>query len=123
VLGLSADATARLRAYSWPGNIRELRNVMERAVAICPGQVIGPEHLPPLGARAATPLPISAAASGDGGDGGALREAVDAVERARVLDVLRRCGGNQSQAAKSLGIARNTLAARLRRWGVDPRRL
>ena len=76
--------------------------------AFGPGQIIGTQHLAQLSARAA-PAPT-----------GQLRDAVDAVERQRVLDVLRRCGGNQSQAARELGIARNTLAARLRRWGVDP---
>jgi transcriptional regulator with PAS, ATPase and Fis domain len=115
VLEIAPDALARLRAYHWPGNIRELRNVMERAVALCPGQVIGVEHLAGLGAPAAAATPAGERA-------GVLRDAVDAVERERVLEVLRQCGGNQSEAARQLGIARNTLAARLRRWGVDLRK-
>jgi two-component system response regulator AtoC len=108
VLHIEAEALEILKGYSWPGNIRELRNVIERAVALCPGQNIGTQHLAQLvNKTAAAPV-------------GQLRDAVDAVERQRVLDVLRRCHGNQSQAARELGIARNTLAARLRRWGVDP---
>jgi DNA-binding NtrC family response regulator len=115
---LTADALAMLLAYHWPGNVRELRNVIERALLLCDGASITPEHLPadhltaPVlavrssGARpAAPPQPPR----GGGADGG---------ERARVLEALAACGGNQSRAARLLGISRKVLLARLDAYGV-----
>jgi two-component system, NtrC family, response regulator AtoC len=118
---LSFEAKDMLEAYVWPGNVRELRNMMERAVLLCTGPEILPEHLmletmsaataasPELawnsGARP-TPLGLPAV---DGGD---------EAERERILRVLAECGGNQSRAAKALGIARSTLVLRLNSYQV-----
>ncbi|MBI2895594.1 MAG: sigma 54-interacting transcriptional regulator [Deltaproteobacteria bacterium] len=104
---ISEEARAMFARYSWPGNIRELRNVVERAVLLAAGGQITPEHLPlekmgaPVGMRPVTIPPAS-----------------DDPERDRVLAVLARCAGNQTRAAKELGISRGTLVARLEKYGV-----
>ncbi|HVZ74776.1 MAG TPA: sigma 54-interacting transcriptional regulator [Polyangia bacterium] len=120
---LSQEARDMLESYVWPGNVRELRNMMERAVLLCMGPEILPEHLmldtmsasspPPelsstWGAAARAPLP---GAVDDVGEG-------DEAEKERILRVLAECGGNQSRAAKVLGIARSTLVLRLNSYQV-----
>jgi DNA-binding NtrC family response regulator len=105
---LSAEALALLQAYAWPGNIRELRNVLERAVLLCDGGALLPAHLPAkfVDARPA-PSPI-------GTDPRArLVQEMERIERERVIDALARCAGNQTQAAELLGISRRTLVTRL----------
>ena len=94
-----------LEADSWPGNIRELRNVIQRAVMLCDGR-IQLDHLPegfPRPVKSASP-PQAAEEPGD--------------ERARILAALAACGGNQSRAARHLGISRKVLIARLDSYGV-----
>jgi len=112
---LSEEALQRLLAYPWPGNIRELRNVIDRAVLLCTGDRITTEQLPrdKMNAVSALPAPPASVDSADvdGADD-------DEPERERILQVLAQCGGNQSQAAKQLGMSRNTLLARLDRYGV-----
>ena len=99
-----------LRAHAWPGNMRELRNVIERAVLLCDGPALLPEHLP-------QPVPSSPTRAT-----GARRRARGAArrrdERARILEALAACGGNQSRAARQLGISRKVLIARLDSYGV-----
>jgi DNA-binding NtrC family response regulator len=98
---------ALLRRYQWPGNVRELRNVMARAALLATGDALGVEHLPREKLEAQLPAP-----------GTHLRTELEEVERRRILSILERCGGNQSRAAKLLGISRNTLIARLNAYGV-----
>ena len=114
---LSPEARAALRRYSWPGNVRELRNAIERAVLLSPDGVIRPEHLPAerLGARVVQP---TAAARGAGAEPRPSNEPGDSKDRQAVLDALAACGGNQSRAAKRLGISRRTLVTRLESLGL-----
>jgi len=108
VRGIEPAAMARLLQYHWPGNIRELRNVIERAVILCKGEVT------------LTDLPDNVrmlSAVGDGGESGSLRE----QERAMILQTLEGCGNNRRLAAEQLGISRRTLQYRLKEYGlVDP---
>ncbi|MCX4246788.1 sigma 54-interacting transcriptional regulator [Paraliomyxa miuraensis] len=113
---LSDEALAWLRAHDWPGNIRELQNTIERAVLLCTGELITLEQLPVrMAAVGNTP-----AAGGTGGFGvvqaGGGED--DDPERRRILDALEHCAGNQTRAAKLLGISRNTLLARLDQYGI-----
>ncbi|MBK6920901.1 MAG: sigma 54-interacting transcriptional regulator [Deltaproteobacteria bacterium] len=118
---LSDAALALLSSYPWPGNVRELRNVMRRALLLCDGDEIEPAHLPveKLSASFAQPsregsLPPAAAVP-------PLREVKEqyvAAERQRIIDALERCHGNQTEAAKLLGIARRTLIKRLDAYGL-----
>lgn len=115
-----SDATLRvLHAHAWPGNVRELRNVIERAVVLCAEGTIGPEYLPsslPSASTSATESTLAAPANVPPIaelDPKRFQAQVDSLERARVVEALSRCGGNQTQAAKLLGVSRRTLVARL----------
>jgi len=103
---ISAPAMAALAAHGWPGNVRELRNVIERALLLCDGPALRPEHLPePVPyADVVAPAPPAPAPRPD--------------ERARILAALAACGGNQSRAARQLGISRKVLMARLDSYAV-----
>jgi DNA-binding NtrC family response regulator len=104
---LSAEALTRLEAYSWPGNIRELRNMMERAVLLG-GESIGLEHLP-LDKLAA----VWTAAPARGGS--SMRD--------RILEALEANAHNQTRAAEQLGVSRQTLSTWLDRYDIPrPRR-
>jgi transcriptional regulator with GAF, ATPase, and Fis domain len=106
---LSQGALAALVRHEWPGNVRELKHVIERAVLLARG-VIQPEHLaletPP--AHGAPTLLPPAGADGVGAGEHGLRAQLSAVERDRILAALAQCEGNQSRAAKLLGISRRT---------------
>jgi DNA-binding NtrC family response regulator len=118
---LSREVLARLEAHSWPGNIRELRNVAERAVLLCDGPSIELSHLPPRFGAAAVSADagVAAEASMSAADPRVLLlTELDRLERARVVDALSRCAGNQTQAAALLGISRRTLVARLGDYGL-----
>jgi transcriptional regulator with PAS, ATPase and Fis domain len=106
----AAEAIASLRAHAWSGNVRELRNVVERA-AVLGGDalVIDVEHLAMDARRASRPTAPRDRPS---------NSTADDTERRRVLDALARYGGNQSRAAASLGMARRTLIARLETYGL-----
>jgi DNA-binding NtrC family response regulator len=102
--------------YGWPGNIRELKNTIERAVLLCTGDAITREELPfeKMTSTLMPPVPAGAAPG--------LQDELDSVERTRVLEVLAQCQGNRTRAARMLGMARGTLLARLERYGVSTAR-
>lgn len=104
---LSKPAEALLMAYSWRGNIRELRNMMERATILCEQDEIGPEHLP---GELHSSAFIARAASNASGKMPSLVE----IEHSYIAHVLECVGGNLSEASRILGIARNTLRAKTR---------
>jgi two-component system, NtrC family, response regulator AtoC len=118
---LSPEALDMLREHEWKGNVRELRNAIERAVALCPGDTILPEHLPPALFKATEARRSAAASLGrppaENGAVGLSRE-IETLEKRRILDTLASCAGNQTQAARRLGISRGTLIARLAAFGV-----
>jgi len=109
---LLPESLLMLQSYAWPGNVRELKNFIERAVLVAPGAELSPEHFPVQRMASTLPLhPVGREASR------APAESADA-ERERVLAALAECGGNQSRAAKALGISRTTLVTRLNGYGV-----
>ena len=101
----SAEAKTLLFEYPWPGNIRELENVVERAVNLCSTEQIGPEHLP---------AHMQLARKSDRTAAHSLRE----MERDMMQKVLDQCKGNISQAAKTLGIGRTTLYQKIKQFGL-----
>jgi two-component system, NtrC family, response regulator AtoC len=114
---LSSSVLALLETYAWPGNIRELKNLMERAVLLCTGPIIETEHLPvekmtvPVSTISASGLaPVAAPRALAGGN---PLPPAQADERQRIIDALAMCAGNQSRAAKMLGIPRRTFVAKL----------
>ncbi len=121
--GFDDEARAALSAYAWPGNIRELRNVLERAVLLNEGTRLGVEALNLPGAgRAASPLwdeldtLLAADLPEDGVD---LLDLLARVEKRCVGRALEQAGGNQSQAARLLGLNRDKFRYRLKQYGFD----
>jgi DNA-binding NtrC family response regulator len=124
-VAVDAEAQHRLLAYDWPGNIRELQNVLERALVLAEQDVIGPEHLPaevrPGGGQPDPPAPDADEASAMGPSVNALLS-LEEVERRHVLRVLEATGGSREEASRILGISRRTLTRMVQRWGLPPRR-
>ncbi len=110
---MSKEAMARLVAYGWPGNIRELENTIERAVILGSGDVILPEHLPAeLRAEpvpGGPPVPIELPSEGI---------VLENLEKDLLEQALRRAGSNQTKAAKLLGISRHELLYRMEKFGL-----
>jgi len=108
---LSPELLANLQDASWPGNVRQLENTIERLLALADGPNIGVEALTGLDEAPSKPSPRTAAAL-------SLRERVAMFERGLVLNELERCHGNQSAAARRLGISRPTLIDKLKKYGL-----
>lgn len=105
---IEPDAMRALEAYHWPGNIRQLINVIERAKILADGNLVDIEDLPHEIRRPA----IEGGAAHDAGD------RLDDIERSHVLEVLEREQGNKARAARALGINRRSLYRLLEKYGV-----
>jgi len=116
---LSEDACESLLAYPWPGNVRELSNVLERAALLSDEQLITAAilTLPAPESRRAAGAGVSNAQQPAHGQGSV---SMDDAMRIHVNEVLAQTGWNLSRAAALLGIARNTLHARIRKYGLEP---
>ncbi|HXU75610.1 MAG TPA: sigma-54 dependent transcriptional regulator [Methylomirabilota bacterium] len=103
---LSAAVTECLERYNWPGNIRELRNAMERAALLSRGELILPEHLPgrvrTVAAQASAPDPTDA-------------HRLEEIENQAILQALRKYEFNRTETARALGISRRALLYKLQR--------
>jgi transcriptional regulator with PAS, ATPase and Fis domain len=110
---LDQGALAALAAYSWPGNVRQLENEIERAIVVLGTRnVVTPDLLSPCILGGASP----GAAPG-------LKDELRAVERSRILAVLAKCNWNKTHAARILGdISRPALVAKMKRLGIPPAR-
>jgi two-component system response regulator AtoC/two-component system response regulator HupR/HoxA len=146
VEGVSGEVLPLLKQYHWPGNLRELKNVIAQGAILADRGKIEPKHLP---SRIAHPVEQDAAVHGLGqavgsagpcppvAQGGDLSStspgvslpavdgvfmpvgfALDEVERAYVLKTLAACGNNKTRTAKVLGISRKALYDKLERWGL-----
>jgi DNA-binding NtrC family response regulator len=138
---IEEEALEALASFSWPGNIRQLENAIERAVVLADGESIGPADLPPeirdreysdpkdpawpgfesaAGTNRTTSPPVSIGNSRAGaGTTRELSHDVEALERSLVHEALEQCRGNKAQAARLLGIPRSTLFSKLRRLGIE----
>jgi len=105
---ISAAAISALGRYAFPGNVRELENLIERAFVLCTGNRIELEHLPQAVQQLAADVPGAAAAL----------DPFASSERDVLLEVLERCAGNRTQAARELGIHRSTLFRKMRKYGL-----
>ena len=101
-LMLSAEAAERLKAHTWEGNIRELQNTMEKAVIMCDSDTINADHLELHTAQ----RPATEA------------QTLEEIERQTIAAAITQCGGNLSQAATQLGITRQTLYNKIKRYGL-----
>jgi transcriptional regulator of acetoin/glycerol metabolism len=98
----------KLIQYDWPGNIRELRNTVEYAFVLCSSKSIGAEHLPSKITNRLMACPENPSTP-----------AVDQKEKAALVELLRKTGGNQSEAARRLGVSRITIWKRMKKYGID----
>jgi two-component system nitrogen regulation response regulator GlnG len=129
VQGVAPEALARLRAYSWPGNIRELQGVLKQALLQARGTLLSAD-LPALAAEPGDPVPGSPSAGDDADleafvrlclgsdDGDQYAQAHRRLDRVLLPRALGATGGNQQEAARRLGIARETLRRRLRELDI-----
>jgi two-component system, NtrC family, response regulator AtoC len=111
---ITGAAIAALQHHAWQGNVRELRNVIERAVLIADADTIDTAHLP----FAATGSPAPRCAHAGRSTTSNLAAELAGIERQRILDALEQCSGNQTRAAGLLGMPRRTLIKRLNHYGV-----
>jgi DNA-binding NtrC family response regulator len=109
--GLSDETAQLLLHYSWPGNVRQLRNILERAVLLEDGDLLLPEHLPPEVGGERTGARVTREPAG--------YQTLAQIEEKHIRDVLRMTEGNKSRAARILGIARPTLIEKIKRMEIQ----
>jgi transcriptional regulator with GAF, ATPase, and Fis domain len=120
--GISRDARQALVEYAWPGNVRELRNILERAAILCEGGLITGEHLAltviapiaaaPAPAANAVAAPLSPGPPSSAGD-------LQSMERTMIEQALQSARYNKSKAAKALGLTRQQLYVRMRKYRLE----
>jgi DNA-binding NtrC family response regulator len=109
VRGVSASALQALRAYGWPGNIREVRNAVERAMLLAEGPVLEAHDFPMLAGSVSVFADIALPAQGVN---------LEELERSLVVQALERSGGNQTRAATLLGLNRDQIRYRIEKFGL-----
>ena len=109
ISALTPEAMAVMTAYEWPGNVRELRNSIEYAFVLCPGDLIDVQHLPSKISGESLECP----------DPAATPRGVDHQKKAALIAALREARGNQSEAARMLGVSRVTVWKRMKKYGID----
>lgn len=124
---ISDAAIEKLVNYSWPGNVREMENAIERAVILCKGDTLTPELFPILGVKKGDPFseisspaaPPAAAGAGepDSADLSMVAK-VEALEKQMIKDTLARTGGNQRKAAQILGVTERILGYKMKNYGL-----
>jgi len=114
VQGVSREAMDQLLKYDYPGNVRELENIIERAVVLARGELVTTEDLP-FGRPHA---PLEAAGGPDAAR--SLRQAVEDLERRMIREALKEAGGNQSRAAERLGLSERMLRYKLKKYRLKP---
>jgi transcriptional regulator of acetoin/glycerol metabolism len=107
---ISQEVLEKLERYRWPGNVRQLINVIDRAKILADDQSIVASDLPPE-LNAPPPSPASA------GDG-VLADDLQSIQKSKIIEVLARVGGNKTRAARLLGITRRSLYRLLERYGL-----
>ncbi len=108
---ISREAMDLLLRHDYPGNVRELENIIQRTLVLARGELVTREDLPANLRGAAEPE-----RPGESGSGGSLRERVAALERAAITEALEREGGNQTRAASRLGISERALRYKLSKY-------
>ena len=115
---INPEALRMLQQYQWPGNIRELRNILERICIMHRGPVLLPSYLPPELAPCTPPLPSVGQYPSALPEGAGLEEAMEAMEKTLITAALCRTNGNVLQAAQLLKIPRGTLRYKMEKYGL-----
>jgi len=110
---ISTPAIDMLMSYHWPGNVRELENCIERAVILSNDDVIHGHHLPPT---------LQTAEATGTTSGGNFQETLNNLEREIILDALKSSRGNQTKAARALGLTERLMGLRVKKYKIDPKR-
>ncbi|MEN8136301.1 MAG: sigma 54-interacting transcriptional regulator [Thermodesulfobacteriota bacterium] len=110
VEGISTEVLETLIQYRWPGNIRELMNAIEYAFALCPGGMIGPQHLPAHFQGQALAVPAAIKQNGN---------IMEKDQRQQLIEALENSDWNRSRAAEILGVSRVTVWKRMKKYGVQ----
>jgi two-component system response regulator PilR (NtrC family) len=110
---LAPEALERLKDYAFPGNVRELENILERALALCSGGLMTPQDLQ------LRQTPATAAARATGSGGGPLGDQLEDIERDAILKALEQTRYNKTAAAKMLGMSFRALRYRIRKLGIE----
>jgi two-component system response regulator PilR (NtrC family) len=115
---ISPEAVATLAAYPFPGNVRELENVLERALTLSTGGMIGPEH---IRLRATTPSAIESRVTVTAAPaaGTALGSQLESIERDAIVRALEKTRYNKTAAAKLLGMSFRALRYRIKKLGIE----
>ena len=112
IQGIANEALDLMIRYPWPGNVRELKSTLEYAFVACQGPMIGPEHLPPNMLNMEKPY--------ETGDSSCV--GLDEIKKRRLKNALRQSDGNQSEAARILGISRTSVWSQMKKYGIKPER-
>ncbi len=118
---LSQSAVDLLMQYFWPGNIRELENVIERALLVCDGDTILSSHLPPSLQSRWTSGATAAGHEADSPERLSLAAQVENLERELIIEALAATRGNQSAAADYLDTSLRIMGYKIKRYGLDPK--
>jgi two-component system response regulator AtoC len=126
ITGLTPETMMALRSYAWPGNIRQLENVLERMVLMSEGLILQVRDLPDeiVAATGAIPEAVIAPEGGEGGEGGPVsfkelvRRQTQSVERGLIERALDETGGNVTRAAEKLGLSRKGLQLKIKELGL-----
>ncbi|MCG6908578.1 MAG: sigma 54-interacting transcriptional regulator [Deltaproteobacteria bacterium] len=106
---ISKTALESLMQYRWPGNVRELKSAFEYAFVSCNGPTLLPEHFPFDGSRDVNPVELAAEPA----------QSLDDIKKQRLVDALNRAKGNQSEAARILGISRTSVWSQMKRFNLN----
>lgn len=109
---ISEDALRKLMNYSWPGNIRELENIIERCVVITPRNFITEEDLP-------AHIKRSSEVQNDDEENSKLDDVLDCAEKDIIIKTLKECNGNRTKASEILGISRRSLHRKIIKYNIE----
>ncbi len=120
LMGLASDAARAMELYSWPGNVREMENVIERAVTLADGSDIEIHDLPPaIAAQLGKQINGAPSAPRVGKEGVDMPAVISDIERQMIAEALELAGGVKARAAALLSINRTTLVEKVKRLGIN----
>jgi DNA-binding NtrC family response regulator len=116
IYGIHSDAQRAMETFPWPGNIRQLENVIQQAVLTATGPELRPNHLPPM----ILAKPGASAPVGANGYLNSLAQNRESTERAVIIRALEKAAYSRTRAAAALGVSRVTLYKKMKKYGLLP---